>query len=395
MAKFKIALFFLLLTLAFSAPINSSVAQESADAACPASLESVLTVVQQVCSGTGRHQACYGNALINAELQTDAESLTFASPGDVISVTTLKSLSLSEFDAEAGVWGVAEMRLQTSIPSQQPGDVTVLLFGDVSIQNAVLTPINLDVTIAGSDYVALYQEAALGSPVQQLLVPGTTAQALERSADGLWLRLDIPFTGMGWVEASAVSVQGDLASLPTNDGQQPYYRPMQAFYFQSAANSSESCSTIPANGLLIQTPDGVGKVNLLINEVNIELGSTAFIQAIPGQQMTVNLLEGSATVQTQGVSEVLYPGTQVTIPLDQNLIPSGPPSEATSYVAEVIEGLPLGLLERQFSIVPPLSAADIAFLDATSTPSPAPNPANLGPNTNNGNANGNGNTNDA
>ncbi len=54
----------------------------------------------------------------------------------------------------------------------------------------------------------------------------------------------------------------------TNTTQQP----MQAFYFNTGITQTD-CQSVPADGILIQTPEGVGKVNMQANGVNIQVSS--------------------------------------------------------------------------------------------------------------------------
>ncbi len=93
----------------------------------------------------------------------------------------------------------------------------------------------------------------------------------------------------------------------------------------------------------IQTPEGEARISLLINEVSIELtggervgedeegGGTAFLQANPqsGEGRSVNVVNGSATVETENGMQTVESGQQSTIPISINLSPSGEPREPT------------------------------------------------------------------
>jgi len=100
--------------------------------------------------------------------------------------------------------------------------------------------------------------------------------------------------------------------------------PMQAFSFRTGLGST-TCAEAPADGILIQTPEGAGKVNLRANGVDIELGSTAYLTAQPGQFMTVSVVEGQGTVTSDGVSVEVPAGMQTSIPLDDDLNADGEP----------------------------------------------------------------------
>jgi hypothetical protein len=327
--------------------------------ACPALVQQALDTTNEVCTATGRNQACYGHAQLEAQVYPGAASFTFDTAGDIIDVTDVQSLHLSPLQVENGNWGVALMRLQANLPSSQTKDLTLLTFGDVSVSNAVKTPTRLDVTVPGSDFVNVRQMPRVDATAVGVLSPGQTVTALERLEDQSWLRVELPDTGdTGWVSASLVSTPGDISSLNIGQSRQPFYRPMQAFYFQSSMDQS-ACAEVPTNGLLIQTPEGVGEVKLLINEVNIQVGSTVLFQAEAGGEMIVTTLEGHARVEAMGVVHTAVAGTQVRVPMDADLKPAGPPSSQEAYNLAPLQALPLGNLERPIEVHPPLTVAEI------------------------------------
>lgn len=113
---------------------------------------------------------------------------------------------------------------------------------------------------------------------------------------------------------------------------------MEAFYFSSgvgtgACNESES-------GIIINTPEGVGTVSLIANDVTIELGSTALLTAQPDDLMTIALTEGNATVTAEGESQTFEGGFQVTVPVNEDLQAIGVPSEPEPIPEENMETLP-------------------------------------------------------
>lgn len=105
---------------------------------CPEIVEFALGTVEENCQSTGRNQACYGNISLEIEPRSGVESLQFEQIGDVVDVADVQSIRLSPMDEENGAWGVVLMRLQANLPDTLPGqNVTFLLFGDVSLMNAV------------------------------------------------------------------------------------------------------------------------------------------------------------------------------------------------------------------------------------------------------------------
>jgi hypothetical protein len=194
-------------------------------------------------------------------------------------------------------------------------------------------------------------------PQDTLLVTG-------RNSDTSWLRVKMEDGRAGWVYAPLVSSADDLQTLAVVEPASIYYSPMQAFYFQSGVDDA-ACPEAPNSGLLIQTPEGVGKVTFLINEVDIQLGSTVFFEAEPGNEMTVSVVEGSAAVTTGGVSYKAIAGTQIGVPLGDDMKPSGPPSKPRAYEMDTVAALPVQYLPRVVEIASPLTPAELTEYLAT------------------------------
>ncbi len=114
---------------------------------------------------------------------------------------------------------------------------------------------------------------------------------------------------------------------------------LNAFRFTTGVGAS-SCTEAPSNGIMVRTPEGVAQVTLNINEVEISMGSTAFIAANEQEGMTVTMLDGTARVTAQGVSQSVNFSQKLNIPLtrdpNNNLVPSAPPTPAESWDAAEI-----------------------------------------------------------
>lgn len=145
---------------------------------------------------------------------------------------------------------------------------------------------------------------------------------------------------------------------PTDSSQ---FEPMQAFYFTSGVDDSP-CEEAPDSGILIQTPEGAGEITLLVNEVNIDLGSTAYLQAQPGAEMVVNTIEGQATITSAGTTVTSPAGTRVRIPLDTTGLASGAPGNPEPYVNANLQSLPVVLLSEQVAVAPALTQEEITAL---------------------------------
>lgn len=365
-----------LLSLVLFGPLLAATEYE----VCTELVKTALEATDDVCVNTGRNSACYGHVQLEAEAQAGFESFKFDEVGDTVGVAHLNTLRLSPMDLQAGTWGVALLRLQADIPDDKPQNVNLLLFGDVVVENLAPDPVLMDVIMNSSGNVNIRRKPESSAFVMGTLTEGETVTARGRSEDNEWIYVELPETDeqRGWVLRSLVDSETDLDDLNIVQPNLTQYGPMQAFYLKTGSNSS-TCAEAPSDGLLVQTPEGIAEVRLWINEVKIRLGSTAFIQSSPGNQMTINTLEGAAHVEALGVEQVAVAGTGVTIQLDQNSNASAPPSAPKQYTADDIHNVPVENLDRPLTQVEG-SATDepIVFTDeptattipATATPKP-------------------------
>ena len=126
---------------------------------------------------------------------------------------------------------------------------------------------------------------------------------------------------LGWVFASLVTASGDASALDScrSDPGRNALHADAGFLLQAPASPRPDCEQAPQDGILIQTPQGVGQINLRANDVDVQLGSTAYLQAQPSGNMTVSVVEGEGHVTAQGQTVVSRQGRRRTIPMDANL----------------------------------------------------------------------------
>jgi uncharacterized protein YraI len=336
---------------------------------CPTTVKNALDATNNVCSTTGRNQACYGNINLAVESQADAPSFTFTKPGDLVSVDGIKTLTLSPLDANANTWGVALMKIQANLPDTLPGqNVVFVLFGDVQMDNAVEATLTLDVTAKQTANVR--QAPSTTATVVTSLKGGTALVADGRSEDSSWLRVhSADLTVQGWISAPLVKTVGDLNTLSVVSADAAHVSPMQAFHFKTGL-SDAPCSAAPDSGILIQTPKGAGKITLTANDVQITLGSTAYFQAQASGFMTISVVEGQGAVTAAGTTMNVPAGTRVRVPLDNTLSPSGTPIGPEPYEDAHLAVLPIGLLTETITTAPALSANAIATAAAEIQPLP-------------------------
>ncbi len=340
--------------------LSSVLAQDSV---CTAIVQQALAAVEDACAATGRNEACYGNISVQATPRAGIENFVFEQQGDRVSVADLDVLRLRQLDPEANTWGIALMKLQANLPDTLPGqNVTFLMFGDVEIENAVEPAPDLatiEVTATGG--INIRRGPSTNNPVIGSLANGETVIANGRNADATWLRIQVPDSdALGWVFAELVTTSGDrqqLSEVDPADTEVPF-TPMQAFYFRTGAGQTD-CADAPGDGILIQTPAGAGKINLRANDVDIQLGSTAYFQAQAGDVMRVSVVEGQAQVTADGETVTVPAGSQVEVPVDDDLRAAGAPGEPTPYDAAALQALPVTVLPEPIEVAPAATEEDI------------------------------------
>jgi len=321
---------------------------------CPALVQSAIQAVGNLCGGTGLNQACYGNLSLKADPQPGVSNFTFDKPGDKTRIVNVKTLRVDPFDNVKKEWGVALMRLQANIPDTLPGQsVSFLVFGDVQLENKVESAASPLITMASNTVLlgAPQADAALVGA----LSAGDKAFALSQSADGKWVRVEIDGSDSrtGWIPSSEVQQAGELPMFDANAA-----APMQAFSLQTGVTGVK-CASAPQDGILVQTPGGGDlKIKLTVNDVNVELGSTAFIQAQPSNTMRFSVIEGKGTIESKGQTVDVPAGSWVSVPMDENLEPVGTISQPKGYQVGEMDNLPVGLLGRPITVAPPIIASD-------------------------------------
>ncbi len=137
---------------------------------------------------------------------------------------------------------------------------------------------------------------------------------------------------------------GDVSLTPDNSSSL-----VQAYTIETGIGDAP-CQSVPDSGIIVQTPQGIGEVTFRFNEVDIALGSTAYFQAQPGNALVTNIIEGEATLKAEGVERNIVAGMQAQVPLDDEGIPAGPPSDPIPYDVEPLSTLPLANLDQPVSL---------------------------------------------
>jgi hypothetical protein len=327
---------------------------------CPDIVGAALDATSEQCSTTARNQACYGNIDLAATPQSGVADFHFNAPGDRVAVGDVANLSLSSRVEQDGTWGIALIQLQANLPDTLPGqNVTFLLFGDVEIENGVSTnvePVTFDVSAQGD--INVRSGPSTGDAPVTRLSAGESVTAIARNADTTWLRVSLADGSTGWVSAEVVAADGDMETLDVYDPTAQPLNPMQAFYFRSGLGDAP-CAEAPDSGILVQTPEGVEHIQFIVNDVNITLGSTAYLQAQASGDMTASVVEGEAVVAVGGASVNVPAGSQVHVPLDVDGRASGAPSQPEPYDATKMAVLPGRILPRAITVADPIDPDSI------------------------------------
>lgn len=131
---------------------------------------------------------------------------------------------------------------------------------------------------------------------------------------------------------------------------------IQSFYFNSGIGDAQ-CKEAPDSGILVQTPQGITNVTLSLNNVEISLGSTAYLQAQPDAQMTVNVLEGQAVVTSQGATQTVSAGNRTQVELDGEGLAMSTPTVPEPYDTTAVDALPVESLDEEIVIASTLYSA--------------------------------------
>lgn len=289
---------------------EQSVAQDNS---CPAIVETALAQIDEVCGDLARNEACYGNSLIEAVLNTDAVSadVAFDQPADRVPLEALQTLRTYPMDEAQNVWGVAVMNVQANLPDTLPGQaVSFILYGDVELENAASTDPTLDSAPCPATVIVAANVRSGPSTNYNVVTAINARDTLEakgRNEDGAWLFVDAD--GMpGWISADLVAptcdVTADLVVYDPSDG--ITYGPMQAFSF-STGFGEPSCEEMPPSSLVIQSPEGYA-VTLNVNGLNVTIGSTVAMTARPDEEMTITTLRGQALLAFEGETRLIPEG---------------------------------------------------------------------------------------
>jgi uncharacterized protein YraI len=313
---------------------------------CRAIIRAAVESTALECADVEIGEVCYGSARLEVET---ADDTAFTRPGDVISVSALRSLRTRALDLEAGEWGVAVMRAQANAPEQ---NLLYAVFGDVMLTNTatetepvVTVPIRVTFDAGVNVRAEPREDGTLtGALTAGAIVPGTG-----RLADGSWFRVFLNDGSSGWVRADLIRVEGELSALPVVTADDPaptsLYSPMLVFGFESSLDDSQ-CSAQPESGILVQTADDAGEMRLIVNGVDVRLEGTAYLQARAEGGVMVTALEGQVYVTSAGFETIVPTGFRVEVRWSAEQLALSAPRDPLQVEFVRLQALPLILLPR-------------------------------------------------
>lgn len=339
-------------TAASTQPAESTAAATDDPQRCPALVNNAMTLTEINCTDTRTNEACYGFIFIDSELRS--EQVRFVEPGDILNISTIESLQLSPMDTESGQWGLMVMDVEANVPGNSTpitDDVQIVLFGDTRLQDA-----SQFVQVTALETLNLRQQPSTDAPILGQVLRTESIIANARLDNGDWLRVRVSENGdsyVAWLAAEFVEVASDVQNLPAltlaeannpPDDLAVQFGPMQAFYFSSEQDDAP-CAEAPNSGMLIQTPEGVASVTLWLDEVVIEFSGTGVISAQANDDLTVNVLDGSAQVNANGDERTAIAGQAIDVPLDENLSPLDVPGAPRAIDQDDVQAVPTNLLD--------------------------------------------------
>jgi hypothetical protein len=324
---------------------------------CPSVVTTVLEAVADNCDALGRNQICYGNNLLTALNFDDEPVDSLQDVGDTSDIFEVASVETTSLDLNNDTWGIALLSLQANLPDTIPGqNVTFVIFGDTELKSQVIPEEQRVESFSATSTGNINIRSGAGTNFDRVgvLQSREAVNLTGRNASGDWVQIETDEV-TGWVFASLLNIDDDLSllSVTNDDMTHEYMAPMQAFSLQTGVGQS-GCADVPPDGVLIQSPTDT-TVNFLINGIELEIGSTVFIQYIAGR-LVVTTLDGHVTVTSAGVSQIIEPGYSVFVSIAS--VP-GPPIE---FSYDDFSSLPLLLLPEPAGI-PVLVRSNNAWRD--------------------------------
>ncbi|MGA2505742.1 MAG: hypothetical protein ABSG01_16805 [Anaerolineales bacterium] len=131
-----IAVFYQWGVIPFTSPANRTLTAAAGHTDCQELIDRALAASSDLCNRIGSDQACYGNNTVNARL-VPGTAQQFSTPGDIVGVNQIESISASKLDPTLKQWGIAIFEVISNLPRSLPGEtVTLVVFGNTTLDNS-------------------------------------------------------------------------------------------------------------------------------------------------------------------------------------------------------------------------------------------------------------------
>jgi uncharacterized protein YraI len=315
------------------------------DVSCPALSNAAIAETRSACQDMTEGQACYGSPPVSAEIS--GADVLFDSPGakaPLESVQDLATVRTSE-----GV-GMATLRtIAYPLDRWNPGNITMILMGDAIIRQDERDAYGLNtLTTTVTDSAGANVRSGPGTDYEAFDVLQTNefVKLTGRVRSDNWLRLQLPDGTTGWISSQVVNQELVLSELPVVSVSSPEPQLLFSLYSIFGLETSTRdapCAEAPESGVLLQTESRDNPLRLRVNQRDIIVAGTVFLQSQPDDQLTLYVIEGRASIDETTADE----GYQINVPLELTEIGEDlPPAEQQPYDFDRMAPLPTWLLPR-------------------------------------------------
>jgi hypothetical protein len=319
--------FLLVCWIVLSLPVRFApmVSAQESEMTCPVLVSQALEATGTACAQVGRNEACYGHTLVTATFQDGTATTQFETSGDLVPLTDLQTLVTQPADPAAGTWGIALLKVAADLPEADDMAMTFVLFGDTEIATPARSTADLptcDGANQSGSNVNVRVGPGQGYAAVDVLPSGTAITANGRNTAGDWIRLE-QAGAMGWVYAPLMTLDCPVETLQVIPDAEAVVDAQTTQSFILRTNTASACDEAP-DGLRIDSPDGQ-RAHIMVNGVQLEFSSSAFLTAQPDNTLNIRGLTGEIVVTAQEKTVTVTPGTQTQVPLTGSEA-SGPPA---------------------------------------------------------------------
>ncbi len=315
------------------------------DATCPAFSDASIAESRAACNDLTQGQACYGSSPVSADI-TGADVL-FDSPGAKAPLESVQDLVTGR--TPEGI-GIATLRtIAYPLDSWNPDSVTMIQIGDAILRQDERDAYGLNTlttTITASQGVNVRSGPGTDYEAFSVLGNDDFVRLTGRTRSNNWLRLQLPDGTTGWINAAALTQELVLSELPAVSVSSPEPQTLFSLYSifgLETASQDAPCNAAPESGLLLQTESLDNPLRFRVNQRDVIIAGTVFLQAQPDDTMTLYVIEGRASIDDTTADE----GYQIVAPLGlTELGDELPPAEQSPYEFERMAPLPTWLLPR-------------------------------------------------